>query len=219
MQPVIVHRQRFVDGKGRERVEEVVHCPRQGTLRSADACQACGHGDPMRFDQRLEADVVDCDVATSSPEGASAARACGGIAGVASGDVCTRDIICADVDAPVRALVRIFEDHAVGAVPIVDRDGALVGIVSPADVAAMPGARSAADVMSPEPLHIVEATPLTRAAAIMAFEGVHHLPVIGWGGRIVGVLSSIDVLRYVGRANGSLIPRVTVRQRESDERG
>jgi predicted transcriptional regulator len=208
MHPVTVHRQRFVDGKGRERVEEVVHCPRQGSLRSANACQTCGHGDPMRFDQALAADVVDCDVAPH-PKTASQQRACTALAGIAAGDVCTRDIICAELDAPIRALVRMFEEHVLGAIPVIDRDGALVGIVSPTDLATAGDAKSAADVMTPDPVHIVEATPVTRAAAIMASDEIHHLPVLGWGGRIVGLLSSTDILRYLGRPNGALIPKLT----------
>lgn len=216
MEPVIVHRQRFVDGKGRERIEEVVHCPRQNSLRSASACQTCGHGDPARFDEALAADVIDCDVAPH-PKVAHQQRACTALSGITSGDVCRRDIICADLDAPVRALVRMFEEHVLGAIPVVDRDGALVGIVSPTDLATAGDAKSAADVMTPAPVHIVEHTPLTRAAAIMASDEIHHLPVLGWGGRIVGVLSSTDILRYLGRPNVALIPRITARPRAAEE--
>jgi hypothetical protein len=59
--------------------------------------------------------------------------------------------------------------------------------------------------------------PITRAAAIMAFEGIHHLPVLGWSGSIVGMLSSLDVLRFIGQASGALIPRTTRRSRQKQE--
>ncbi len=221
MQPVIVHRQRFVDGKGRERIEEVVRCPRQGCLRPASACGACGHGGEVRFDDRFDADVVDCDLAPHANASAVPPETRAALAeplrAVPAGDVCTRDIVCAQTDAPIRALLRIFDERALGAIPIVSDDGGVVGIVAAMDLALAGDAKSAADLMTRTPICISEATPVTRAAAIMAFEGVHHLPVVGWGGRIVGMLSSLDVLRFIGQSSGALIPRTTARQRQKND--
>jgi CBS-domain-containing membrane protein len=36
----------------------------------------------------------------------------------------------------------------------------------------------------------------------MAAEGVHHLPVIGDHGRVVGLVSTLDVTRWLARQSG-----------------
>jgi CBS domain-containing protein len=202
MQPLVVHRQRIIDGEGGVRVDELVSCPRIGALRCTDACLGCGHGGPQRFDDDLIADVIDCDVRR---EGASSAEELyrKPIQAICVGEVCTRDIICAHVDAPVAALFRIFDEHEIATIPILEHDGTVVGMVAPADLALALNAKSAADVMTRDPVQILESTPLTRAAAVMAFEGVLHMPVVGWGGRVVGVLSRIDIVRFIARSDRS----------------
>lgn len=222
MDPVMVHRRRFVDGKGRERVEEVVLCPREGCLRPADSCRTCGHGGEVRYDARFDADVVNCSSAphasvTAVPD-ASRARLAEPLRAISVGQVCSRDILCADPDAPLRVLARIFDEHALGTIPVADRAGRLLGMVSPTDlVAPPPEAKCAADLMTKGVVTTVEAMPITRASAIMAFEGIHHLPVLGWAGSIVGMLSSLDVLRFIGQASGALIPRATRRSRQKQD--
>ena len=60
--------------------------------------------------------------------------------------------------------------------------------------------------MSPVVLSVHESCNIGQAAALMAFEGVHRLPVVGDLGEVVGILSSLDVLRWFGRRSGYLIP-------------
>ena len=40
----------------------------------------------------------------------------------------------------------------------------------------------------------------------MAYEGVHRLPVVSDDGRVVGLVSSIDVLAWMGRHSGYVLP-------------
>jgi CBS domain-containing protein len=41
----------------------------------------------------------------------------------------------------------------------------------------------------------------------MAFERVHRLPVVGVAGEIVGVISSLDVLRWFANEHGYVVGR------------
>jgi CBS domain-containing protein len=60
----------------------------------------------------------------------------------------------------------------------------------------------------------LEATaPLTRAAALMAFEGVSRLPIVDGRQHVVGMLSALDLLRWLGRQDGYTIPAYTQRSR------
>jgi CBS domain-containing protein len=75
---------------------------------------------------------------------------------------------------------------------------------------------TAGDVMTPVPLAVHESDTVAHAAALMAFEGIHRVVVVGDDGRVVGVLASTDVLRWIGHRAGFLIPSSTCRRRAQD---
>jgi CBS domain-containing protein len=61
-----------------------------------------------------------------------------------------------------------------------------------------------ADVMTPSALTLSEDAPVAEAAALMAFEGVHRVPVVADDGRVAGIVTSLDVLRWVAQQDGYL---------------
>ncbi|MCK6548896.1 CBS domain-containing protein [Myxococcota bacterium] len=63
------------------------------------------------------------------------------------------------------------------------------------------------DVMTPMVFWLPEDAPISRAAALMAYEGVHRIPVVNHQGKVTGVVSTLDVLGYVARLQGYEIPR------------
>jgi CBS-domain-containing membrane protein len=62
------------------------------------------------------------------------------------------------------------------------------------------------DVMMPIVVTLHETAPLTLAAALMAYEGVHRIPVLCEYDTVVGILSALDVLRWLAREDGFQIP-------------
>jgi CBS domain-containing protein len=58
------------------------------------------------------------------------------------------------------------------------------------------------EVMMPIAFTVPERASLARAAGLMAFEGVHRVPVVDARGRVVGILSSLDVLRWLASEAG-----------------
>jgi CBS domain-containing protein len=70
-----------------------------------------------------------------------------------------------------------------------------------------------ADIMTPIAFALPENASIAQAAALMAYEGVHRIPVVSNSGSVVGLVSSIDVLRWIGQANGYLVPACTKGQR------
>lgn len=75
-----------------------------------------------------------------------------------------------------------------------------------------PSLVTAGDVMSPLVLSLHESSNIGQASSLMAYEGVHRLPVVADDGRVVGILSSLDVLRWFGRRSGYLLPPVNPRK-------
>jgi CBS domain-containing protein len=65
---------------------------------------------------------------------------------------------------------------------------------------------TAGDVMSTVVFALHESSNVGQAASLMAFEGVHRLPIVASRGEVVGILSAIDVLRWFGQRSGYLIP-------------
>jgi CBS domain-containing protein len=64
------------------------------------------------------------------------------------------------------------------------------------------GGVSVQDAMTPLVFFVPETASVGMAAALMAHEGVHHVPVLDGARCIVGILSSLDVLRWFARAAG-----------------
>jgi len=52
------------------------------------------------------------------------------------------------------------------------------------------------EIMTPIPLTLSENAPLSEAAALMTLGGVHHVPVVRQDGKVVGILSALDVVRW-----------------------
>ncbi|WP_437682191.1 CBS domain-containing protein [Sorangium sp. So ce131] len=84
-------------------------------------------------------------------------------------------------------------------------DGALLEI-EPGLRVLEPVQITASDVMTPVVVKLHESASIRQAAALMAYEGVHRLPIVSDDGKVVGILSSLDVLRWFARRCGYLIP-------------
>lgn len=63
---------------------------------------------------------------------------------------------------------------------------------------------TAGEIMMPVAFTLSETAPISQAAALMAFEGVHRVPVLARSGEVVGIVSSLDVLRWLAEVSGYL---------------
>jgi CBS domain-containing protein len=62
------------------------------------------------------------------------------------------------------------------------------------------GARTAADLMTPNPVSIRHSATVPKAAAFLATRGISAAPVIDEAGRPVGVVSRTDILQHQGQS-------------------
>lgn len=62
------------------------------------------------------------------------------------------------------------------------------------------------DVMTPLAFTLPETASIGRASALMALEGVHRVPVVSEAGKVVGILSALDVLRWLAHSEGYSVP-------------
>lgn len=70
-----------------------------------------------------------------------------------------------------------------------------------------PKVGTVSEIMTPVVLMLHESSNVGQAASLMAFDGVHRIPVVSDSGAVVGILSSMDILRWFGRKSGYIIPR------------
>lgn len=149
-----------------------------------------------------------------SGPGASAAR-----------DIMTTPVLQVAPDTTVRDAARVLLDHRIGAVPVVDGQGVLVGMVSEGDllgrsgadrlsghewwlaILAAPGHAEAAitdaalgrlvrDVMHTPVVTIEDDAPVQEAATLLRTQGIKRLPVMR-NGTMVGLVTRADLLRVI----------------------
>jgi CBS domain-containing protein/CheY-like chemotaxis protein len=122
--------------------------------------------------------------------------------------VMTHDVMCVRRDVRLEALMALFLDQRIGAVPVVDDDGFPVGMISKTDVVRdryenLEGEASRVeDLMSPLVFSLRQDEPVSSAAALMLVEGVHHLAVVGNDGRVSGMISTFDFARWIAKHSG-----------------
>jgi CBS domain-containing protein len=119
-------------------------------------------------------------------------------------------------ETPIKEAARILTEKRISALPVVDSNGDVLGIVSEADLIALetqPDPRSqltpippraerlpstVGEVMTKDVLSISEETDIGVAAQQMLEAGVKRLPVLR-GRQVVGILSRRDLLKVLAR--------------------
>jgi len=131
-------------------------------------------------------------------------------------EVMTRPVVTIAVTTPYKEIVGLMTDYDIGAVPVLDGDRRVVGIVSEADLlekTATPEHRLgpferrarqrehkgeaaiAAELMSAPAVTIGPETLIPMAARMMQARRLKRLPVVDAGGHLVGIVSRVDLLK------------------------
>lgn len=137
-------------------------------------------------------------------------------------DVMSSAVITIAPETPVAEVAALLSDHHVSGAPVVDTDGALLGVVTESDLAhrlaakvapppswlkalfsaapteardyAKTRGRTARDIMTTPVRSIAEQASCEEAARLLEECAVRRLPVLR-DGRLVGVVSRADLLR------------------------
>jgi CBS domain-containing protein len=118
-------------------------------------------------------------------------------------DIMTRDVVSASPDTPLRAVIDMVVKSYLGCVPIVDEDGCPIGMITKRDLVEQSAvADTADDAMMPLAFTLDERATVAQAAALMASEGLHHVPIVSAKGRLAGIVSSLDIVRWLARNDG-----------------
>ena len=126
------------------------------------------------------------------------------------GDRMTLEPIVIGADASLSEAVRLMDERGVSGLPVVDRSGSLVGVVSQRDLAraratehlwaSWPGL-AVRHLMTAPPITVTRSTPLSVAAARMERNHIHRLVVVADDDETIpiGILSTTDLVHDMAR--------------------
>ncbi|MGW2829600.1 CBS domain-containing protein [Streptomyces sp. NPDC001286] len=141
-------------------------------------------------------------------------------------DVMTRTVVALAAEAPFKDIVRAIRQWQVSALPVLDENRRVLGVVSEADLLpkeefrdrtpdrytrmhrggdlAKAGARTAGELMTAPALTVRADATLAQAARTMAQYGVRRLPVVDETGVLRGIVSRSDLLQVFLREDADI---------------
>ncbi|MFE0331505.1 CBS domain-containing protein [Streptomyces sp. NPDC058960] len=145
-------------------------------------------------------------------------------------DVMTHTVVAVGRDAPFKDIVKLMEQWKVSALPVLEGEGRVVGVVSEADLLPKEGFRdsdpdpyaqmrrlsdlgkagavTAGELMTAPAVTVHADSTLAQAARIMALRKVKRLPVINDEGLLEGVVSRADLLKVFLREDNDIADEI-----------
>jgi CBS-domain-containing membrane protein len=147
-------------------------------------------------------------------------------------DVMSREVHTVRSDTPLAEAVELLLDKVYRTLPVVDEVGRVVGILTDGDLLRRakllaPSAQqeltqtevrqelaqirqsgqTVGQVMTPTPITVTPETTITEAVKLMVERQIKRLPVVDAGGKLVGMVSRVNVLRALGEPPVAETPR------------
>lgn len=142
------------------------------------------------------------------------------------GQVMTRDVVSVTPETPIKDAATLLVERGISGLPVCDADGAVVGVMSEADLLVKEGgpqrpsgglfswlvdtasapdvvklrAHTAGEAMTSPAITVEATTPVAEAARSMVELGVNRLPVVE-DGRLVGIVTRADLVRLFTRSD------------------
>ncbi|MDE1978500.1 MAG: HPP family protein [Betaproteobacteria bacterium] len=123
-------------------------------------------------------------------------------------DIMQRDVQTARPDDSVADALHRLEEHGIKALPVIDAQRQVIGIVTAADLRTDPDAAPSAMRESATPVAarmtrrvqvVSAARHLSELIPLFAGSGHHHIPVVDDAARLVGMITQSDVMRALHR--------------------
>jgi CBS-domain-containing membrane protein len=148
------------------------------------------------------------------------------------GDVMTRDVVSVGTTTGYKEIADLMVHHSISAVPVVDADRHVLGVVSEADLLAKleyadrvprhplalrrlrngrqkAAGDTAVGLMTAPAVTIPVTETVTRAARLMDAARVKRMPVVDDGDHLIGIVSRRDLVRIYTRPDPQIRASVT----------
>ena len=110
-------------------------------------------------------------------------------------DVMTNDVISVREDNSVEDVARLMASYRISGAPVVDANGAVVGLVTEYDLISKQG-HTAGDVMTRGVVTVSQDTDVEEVTHLLTNRRIRRVPVMD-GGKLVGILSRSDLIRQI----------------------
>lgn len=109
-------------------------------------------------------------------------------------EVMNREALTLRSTETASAALGFLRALGVSGAPVVDDDRRPLGVVSWRDLVDA-GERPVGERMTKPAVTVPESDTITHAGTVLATKGIHRVPVVDASGRVIGVISSLDVVR------------------------
>jgi CBS domain-containing membrane protein len=139
-------------------------------------------------------------------------------------DIMSSPVLSVSPDTEAPGVLRVLERHRIKAVPVVDAQRQVVGIVTRTDLARTPrvagttglaawlrrgrsrpatAAPAVGDLMQARVRTVDAAMPVVELLPLFAEDGHHHIPVLDAGDRVAGMITPADLIAGLHRVTSS----------------
>ena len=129
-------------------------------------------------------------------------------------DLMSSNVACCQTDTPLQEVAKMMVDCDCGEIPVADRSGRPVGVVTDRDIACRAVAQgrnalelTAGDVMTAPALTVTPEVSLAECCEMLEANQIRRLPVVDESGRCVGIVSQADIARHASKRNTAEVLR------------
>jgi CBS domain-containing protein len=147
-------------------------------------------------------------------------------------DVMTFNVVAVRRDAEFKEIVEVMHRRRLSAFPVLDDHDNVIGVVSEADllprqayparpsavrhdprrkVPVKAGALTAGELMTSPAITIQARATVSQAARVMQGHQIKRLPVVGDDGKLIGIVSRVDLLGVYDRPDAAIAAEITER--------
>ncbi|NKY88526.1 CBS domain-containing protein [Nocardia veterana] len=119
-------------------------------------------------------------------------------------DILSRPVVTVGVDAPLAQAISQLTERGFAALPVVDADGHVIGMLSESDALSARGLDTTVGAAMTTPAEVIEpGTDLATVAARMLARQLRSMPVVE-AGVLVGIVARRDLLRALLRDDAAV---------------
>jgi CBS domain-containing protein len=115
-------------------------------------------------------------------------------------DIMIRKVYTISPEASVQEVAQLLSQKSISGVPVIDKDGKIIGIVTEADIISKVNREGlcVADIMSSEIIVVDEGTGVGEIAMLLSERKIKRVPVMQ-NSQLVGIVSRADIVRAVAQ--------------------
>lgn len=110
-------------------------------------------------------------------------------------EIMTTNVVSVREDHTIEDGARLLAHHHISGLPVVNRDGALVGLVTEYDMISKQG-HGIGEIMSRSVISVTADTEVEAVAHLLTAQHIRRVPVLE-DGKVVGIVSQADLVRQI----------------------